>query len=144
MQSWWRRWQIEYLQTLQARQKWRKPQPNLKEGDLVLLTDAGQFQEQWTLARVTATHPGPDGHVRAVDIQVCTVEPNSTKKKSGASSQGVKMTTLRRPVTKLVRLFYEERQTLIRDQTPETLPTTEGDQTSNEPCCLIEGEDVQA
>ena len=29
VQSWWKRWQVEYLQQLQARQRWRTPQPNL-------------------------------------------------------------------------------------------------------------------
>ena len=139
VQSWWRRWQVEYLQTLQARQKWRKPQPNLKEGDMVLLTDSNQFQEQWTLARVITLYPGPDGYVRTVDVKVCTVSPNSSKKKSGArkkagpNSLGVKTTTLRRPVAKLVRLFEEE------TQTPETIHTTEGDQTSDEPTASSRG-----
>ena len=105
----------------------------------MLLTDSNQFQEQWTLARVITLYPGPDGHVRTVDVKVCTVSTNSSNKKSGArkkagpNSLGVKMTTLRRPVAKLVRLFEEE------TQTPETIHTTEGDQTSDEPTASSRG-----
>jgi len=35
----WRRWMKEYLPLLQRRQKWLKPQRNLKVGDLVLVCD---------------------------------------------------------------------------------------------------------
>ena len=132
VQSWWKRWQVEYLQMLQARQKWRRPQPNLVEGDLVLLTDSNQFQEHWTLARVTALYPGADGLVRTVDVRVCRAIPTSSRQMSGFSSPDVRTTVLRRPVAKLVRLFSEDDQ------------TTEGDQTDHETPLPHGGEDVQA
>ncbi|XP_059922878.1 uncharacterized protein LOC132468990 [Gadus macrocephalus] len=35
--TFWERWRREYVSTLQSRSKWQKSQPNIKEGDLVLL-----------------------------------------------------------------------------------------------------------
>ena len=103
VQSFWKRWQVEYLQQLQARQRWRTPQTNLVEGELVLLTDSNQFQEHWTLAKVTTLYPGEDGLVRAVDVRVCRATTPSSDQTSGTSSPSVKTTVLRRPVSKLVR-----------------------------------------
>lgn len=37
--TFWARWQKEYLYMLQSRQKWQHSKPNLKEGDIVLLQD---------------------------------------------------------------------------------------------------------
>ena len=122
VQSWWKRWQVEYLQQLQARQRWRTPQPNLVEDELVLLTDSNQFQEHWTLARVTALYPGEDGLVRAVDVRVCRATPPSSKQTSGSSSPAVKTTVLRRPV---VRLFPEEDQ-LTDEIDPEAAIASSG------------------
>lgn len=35
----WKRWNIEYLHTLQQRSKWTTPSENLKVGDLVLILE---------------------------------------------------------------------------------------------------------
>lgn len=40
----WRRWQNEYLILLQKRTKWKKPQLELKQGDIVLVKDRDSFQ----------------------------------------------------------------------------------------------------
>ena len=37
--AFWARWKLEYLNTLQSRQKWHTKKPNLKDGDIVLLKD---------------------------------------------------------------------------------------------------------
>ncbi|KAF8783232.1 hypothetical protein HNY73_013424 [Argiope bruennichi] len=58
----WDRWSREYLQQLHQRQKWKNPQPNLKEGDLVILKDDHK-PLQWKLARIKRTISGPDGLV---------------------------------------------------------------------------------
>ena len=81
----WQRWKKEYLPLLIARKKWMDPQPNLKPGDVVLLADDNTPRGLWPLARVLRTFPGPDGHVRSVEIK---------------TSKG----TLHRPVTKLCLL----------------------------------------
>ena len=65
----WIRWRREYLQLLQNRIKWRKPQHEVKPGDVVLLKDVELFQRQWPLARVESVYPGKDGHTRVVDVR---------------------------------------------------------------------------
>lgn len=67
----WKRWQLEYLHTLQQRSKWNKQTPNLKVGELVMIhTNCPPLS--WPLARVTAVHPGSDGVVRVVDLKTPT------------------------------------------------------------------------
>ena len=120
VQGFWKRWQVEYLQQLQARQKWRTPQTNLVVGELVLLTDANQFQEHWTMARVTTLYPGEDGLVRAVDVKVCRATPPSSDQTQRPDSPPVRTTILRRPVSKLVRLLPEEEQQQAADHEEAT------------------------
>ena len=48
----WQRWRREFLQTLQTRQKWSKPWPNLQRDDVVLVKDEGTTRNVWRLARV--------------------------------------------------------------------------------------------
>ena len=69
VQHFWNRWSKEYLQTLQARSKWRKIQPNLQEGDVVILKEDKTFSCHWPLAKVLQTYPGKDGLVRVAQIQ---------------------------------------------------------------------------
>ena len=72
-QHFWRRWSGEYLQQLQRTGKWNRQQPNLQPGYLVLMTDGNVFATQWTMGKVTATYPGSDNVVRAVDVQIETL-----------------------------------------------------------------------
>lgn len=64
----WKRWQHEYLQTLQFRNKWRRPVREISVGDVVLLKESDAYHRTWPLARVKEVHPGADGHVRVVDV----------------------------------------------------------------------------
>ena len=107
VQHFWKRWSREYLQQLQASQKWKTAQPNLAVGDLVLMTDGNMFQAHWTMARVVAVYPGEDKLVRAVDVQVCAAIPTSSSKDQTRrpSLPKVKTSILRRPVSKLVLLI---------------------------------------
>ena len=109
-QSFWSRWHQEYLQLLQKVPKWHKSTSNLKEGDLVLMTDGNAFVSQWTMGRVTATYPGKDGIVRAVEVMTKTVvKPKpSTSKNMDVSQLPVRTATYRRPITKLTRLLPED------------------------------------
>ena len=77
------------MQTLQARSKWKTPQPNLQVGDIVVLKEDKTFSCHWPLAKILQTYPGKDGLVRVA--QVCT--GNSIYK---------------RPITKLALLHREE------------------------------------
>ncbi|GBM01529.1 hypothetical protein AVEN_202404-1 [Araneus ventricosus] len=64
----WSRWSLEYLSELQPRKKWRSPQPNLQEGQLVILKE-GNKPLQWNLARINNVIPGEDGLVRVVEVK---------------------------------------------------------------------------
>lgn len=81
----WRRWTREYLPLLRTRTKWQAPEPNVRVGDVVIITDANTPRDVWPLARVEETLPGPDGLVRMARVR---------------TARGV----LLRPITRLVVL----------------------------------------
>ena len=89
IQHFWARWSSEYLTSLQSRMKWRQPQPPVTMGELGLVRNELTPPSNWPTARITAIHPGSDGHVRVVDLRTAT-------------------TTLRRPIAKLVLLLPKE------------------------------------
>ncbi len=66
----WSRWMIEWLPTLQGRRKWKREQPNLKVGDVVLVVSPDTPRGSWPLGRITELFPGRDGHVRVVEVKV--------------------------------------------------------------------------
>lgn len=71
VQQLWGRWQLEYLNELQMRQKWKtRCQLKLKVGSMVLVKDDKCPPLQWPLGRVTSMHPGPDGITRVVTVKV--------------------------------------------------------------------------
>ncbi|XP_006818607.1 uncharacterized protein LOC102806053 [Saccoglossus kowalevskii] len=65
----WRRWTREYLPMLQERQKWMKPQRNLKIGDIVLIVDGKQPRNSWPLAKVIEIMRDYKGLVRVVKVK---------------------------------------------------------------------------
>ena len=85
----WKRWSLEYLCTIQRRQKWFKPCRNYKVGDIVLLKDQDVFHQSWPLEVITEVHPGLDGQVRTVTLR---------------TSKG----SYKRPVVKLVLLYLRK------------------------------------
>ena len=66
LNSRWRRWLREWLQLLNASQKWNKTQADLK---VVLAISPESPRAHWPLARVLEVSPGQDGHVRVVKLQ---------------------------------------------------------------------------
>ncbi|XP_076397902.1 uncharacterized protein LOC143266157 [Megachile rotundata] len=86
----WRRWAAEYLNTLQTRSKWSQPQPNVKPGDLCLITSEVTPPTKWPVGRIIEVYPGSDGKVRVVLVRT-------------------PQTTLKRPVAKLC--LFPETQT---------------------------------
>ena len=66
----WRRFVAEYVPTLQNRQKWRRSQPSIKLGDIVLVSDINLPRGEWPLGRITELQHGTDGHVRIVKVLV--------------------------------------------------------------------------
>ena len=89
----WSRWKVEYLSTLQRRQKWTRKSRNFMVGDVVLVKDGGIFTRRngWPLARVEEVFPSDDKLVRKVRLRV-------------SHKQADKTTSLTRPISKLVLL----------------------------------------
>jgi hypothetical protein len=65
----WRRWQKEYVTTLQPRVKWADEQRSLKAGDLVLVTDERDAPLTWPLGRITKIFPGNDFTTRVALVK---------------------------------------------------------------------------
>ena len=65
----WARWIREYLPILQTRQKWLKPQRNLKVGDLVLMLDENSKRGHWPKGLVDQCFPDANGIIRRVKIR---------------------------------------------------------------------------
>ena len=70
----WRRFVAEYVPTLQNRPKWRRSQPSIKLGDIVLVSDINLPRGEWPLGRITELQHGQDGHVRIVKVLVAGKE----------------------------------------------------------------------
>jgi len=68
-QSFWKRWSVEYLSTLQARSKWYRKKTNLAIGDLVLVRQQNVPPTVWKLGRYVSVHPGDDGVVQVVTVR---------------------------------------------------------------------------
>lgn len=94
----WQKWKAEFLQSLQARQKWVKPTRNLKVDDVVILKDESLPRNNWQLARVVQVYPSEDGLVRKVKVAV----GNSSLDETGKAKKPT--TYLDRPVQKLILL----------------------------------------
>ena len=88
-QHFWKRWNSEYLLSLQQRPKWRKERRNLMINDLVVLKDENMQPTKWLMGRVKEVHEGKDGRCRVVTVK---------------TTNGV----LKRPITKLVLLLGQD------------------------------------
>ena len=62
------RWQNEYLKMLMSRTKWKKSNPNLYIGQIVLLVDEQEPRRDWKLARVDKILSEDENHVRRVVV----------------------------------------------------------------------------
>ncbi|XP_069965849.1 uncharacterized protein [Bactrocera oleae] len=107
LKHFWRRWQSEYLQTLQTRNKWTRAEPNVQRGDIVLIRGENLPPSVWRMGRVIDVHPGSDGLVRTV-----TIEYNANQR----SSDGIPIKQrCQRPVQKLCRLTGPAEELLNRE-----------------------------
>ena len=66
----WHRWLQEWIPSLSSRKKWTTSNRDFRVGDVVLMMNSDAVRGHWPLGRVIATHPGKDGHVRVVDVQI--------------------------------------------------------------------------
>lgn len=64
-----RRWKEEYLKEMHKRNKWKFPQVNLKENDLVVLKNEPCCSNEWRLGRIVKVYPGSDGKIRVADLK---------------------------------------------------------------------------
>ncbi len=89
----WKRWKNEYLPTLQPRRKWQQDQPNIKEGDIVLLRDKNSHRNEWPVAVVIRVIPSADDMVRKAVLRVV---------KNGQT------TTYTRPISEMIILLSKQ------------------------------------
>ncbi|XP_045496008.1 uncharacterized protein LOC123694585 [Colias croceus] len=93
--AFWARWVREYLPTLTPRGDAVRSTPNVKEGDVVLITDGILPRNVWPLGQVERVYEGTDKVVRSADVRT----------KGGI---------LRRPVRRLVVLPINEGSEVLR------------------------------
>ncbi|XP_041450708.1 uncharacterized protein LOC121404710 [Drosophila obscura] len=58
VQGFWKRWNLEYLSSLQSRTKWQQETNNITVDTLVVLKEPNQPPSKWLLGRITEVHPG--------------------------------------------------------------------------------------
>lgn len=73
-QSFWLRWNHDYLITLQQRSKWTIELENPKINDLVLVVDKKTLSQTWSMGRIIEVHPSKDGKVRVATVKTATGE----------------------------------------------------------------------
>ncbi|KAL0895261.1 hypothetical protein ABMA27_011414 [Loxostege sticticalis] len=69
VQSYWKKWRLEYLHTLQVRQKWTSPDRRIEVGTVVLVGQDDCPPLSWPLGVITETHPGSDKVVRVATVK---------------------------------------------------------------------------
>ncbi|GFU51376.1 integrase catalytic domain-containing protein [Trichonephila clavipes] len=65
----WKRWSVDYLNSLQQRNKWHFEKKNAKIGDMVLIKEDNLPSCQWSLGRINNIYPGKDSKVRVVEVK---------------------------------------------------------------------------
>ena len=68
-QDFWKKWNLEYLNELQRRQKWHHSNGELTRDMVVIIMDKNQLCAQWQLGVVIEVHPGSDGISRVVTLR---------------------------------------------------------------------------
>lgn len=69
VQSYWKKWHIEYLHSLQMRQKWNSPANNILVGTIVLVHQEDASPLYWPVGVVEEIFPGKDGVVRVALVR---------------------------------------------------------------------------
>ncbi|GFU02001.1 DUF5641 domain-containing protein [Trichonephila clavipes] len=73
----WKRWNVDYLNSLQQRNKWYFEKKNAKIGDMVIIKEDNLPSCQWSLGRINNIYPGKDSKVAAIrDISRSCLDPN--------------------------------------------------------------------
>lgn len=70
VQSFWKRWHLEYLTSLQTRQKWNQSaSSSIKVGTIVVIKHDNLPPLQWPLGVVVKVFPGKDNVIRVVSVK---------------------------------------------------------------------------
>lgn len=69
VQSYWKRWHVEYLHTLQLRQKWNSPAASIQPGTLVLISQDNTPPLRWPTGTIEQVYPGKDGVTRVALVR---------------------------------------------------------------------------
>jgi hypothetical protein len=93
---------MEFLQSLQLRQKWIRPKKSLQKGDVVIVSDELLSRNQWKLGRVSEVYASNDGLVRKVRLAMA----DPTLDNQGRRRRPVSY--FDRPIHKLVLLLARE------------------------------------
>jgi hypothetical protein len=64
------KWQENYLQELQSRQKWCIEKPNIKLGDIVFVKDKGLARNDWPVGVVEEAIKSDDNLVRKAVVRI--------------------------------------------------------------------------
>ena len=79
-QTWWRLWFSQCWENMFPRGKWKTPQDNLKEGDIVMKGyEANLGKRRYVLCRVLRVFPDEGGRVRTVEVGF---RPKNSREKS--------------------------------------------------------------
>ncbi|GFX33005.1 integrase catalytic domain-containing protein [Trichonephila clavipes] len=65
----WKRWSVDYLNSLQQRNKWHFEKKNAKIGDMGIIKEDNLPSCQWSLGRINNIYPGKDSKVRVVEVK---------------------------------------------------------------------------
>ncbi|XP_071147401.1 uncharacterized protein [Mytilus edulis] len=66
----WSRWQTEYIDSLQARPKWKSGGDNFLEGDVILMRKTELPRSQWPLGVIDTVFESDDSKVRKVQVSI--------------------------------------------------------------------------
>ncbi|XP_063438190.1 uncharacterized protein LOC134719142 [Mytilus trossulus] len=66
----WSRWQTEYIDSLQARPKWKSGGDNFLEGDVILMRKTELPRSQWPLGVIDKVFESDDSKVRKVQVSI--------------------------------------------------------------------------
>ncbi|GFX75278.1 hypothetical protein TNCV_3043001 [Trichonephila clavipes] len=114
----WKRWSVDYLNSLKQRNKWHFEKKNAKIGDMVIIKEDNLPSCQWSLGRINIIYPGKDskglGSNPGEDMNVCKcILP---------SRQGCTLNS-RQAASPLVRLVEGEERWDEFDHPPECSPS---------------------